>query len=391
MEMAKKRALIVVHSYYLRDTRPRRLATSLTDAGWAVDVVCAREQGEPWSDAAGGVKIHRLPARRQRGGKLRYAFEYVSFTLMAMLRVTGLWLRRRHDAVYVIGVPNFLVFCALVPRLGGARVLLDMRDPLPEFFEAKYRLSETHPLVRGLLAEERISARFASQIVTVHHTMATLYERSVPAAKIGVVMNAPDPRIFVVAADAERDPSDRTMLYAGTVASRYGVDLALRALALLRDEIPALRLHVVGDGDLVPTLRVLAKREGLEDRVRFDGPVPLDAIPRIVQESWLGVQPNRDDPLMRYSLSTKVLEWCLLGLPVVAGETRPLLELFTKDELFFHAPEDLGTMCERIREAHADPVALAERAQRARAAAGRISFETEAAALISLVAGDGRR
>jgi len=203
-------------------------------------------------------------------------------------------------------------------------------------------------------------------------------------------MNAPDPRVFATDEGTRRDPADRTMLYAGTVASRYGVDLAVRALAVLRDEIPALRLRVVGDGDLIPTLRAIAREEGLEDRVRFDGPVPLDAIPRIVRESWMGVQPNRDDPLMRYSLSTKVLEWCLLGLPVVAGETRPLLELFTKDELLFHAPEDLDGMCDRIREADADPDALAERTQRARAAAARINFETEAATLLRLVAGDPR-
>lgn len=385
--MASKRALLVVHSYYLRDTRPRRLATALTDAGWDVDVVCAREEGEQPVETAGDVRLYRLPARRKRGGKIRYVFEYVSFTTMAFLKVTGLWLRRRHGAVYVIGIPNFLVFSALLPRLGGARVLLDMRDPLPEFFEAKYGLSETDPLVRGLLAEERISARFASQVVTVHHTMAKVYERSIPAAKIGVVMNAPDPRVFAVDPGADRDPADRTMLYAGTVASRYGVDLAVRALALLRDEIPALRLRVVGDGDLIPTLHAIAHAEGIEDRVSLDGPVPLDAIPGIVQGSWIGVQPNRDDPLMRYSLSTKVLEWCLLGLPVVAGETRPLLELFTKDDLLFHAPDDLKMMCERIREANADPKALAERAERARAAAGRISYETEAAALLRLVAG----
>ena len=200
--MAPKRALIVVHSYFVRDTRPRRLAATLTDAGWTVDVVCARDEGEARAQTVNGVRIHRLPARRRRGGKGRYAFEYISFTLMALAKVTGLWIRRRHRAIYVLGIPNFLVFSALVPRLAGARVLLDMRDPLPEFFEAKYRLSETDPLVRGLLAEERISARFASQVVTVHHTMATLYERSVPAAKIGVVMNAPDPRVFAVEGNA---------------------------------------------------------------------------------------------------------------------------------------------------------------------------------------------
>src|SRR5215831_8164740 len=105
--MASKRALLVVHSYYLRDTRPRRLATTLTDAGWDVDVVCARDAGESRSQNIGGVRIHRLPARRRRGGRWRYVFEYVTFTFMAFFEVTGLWVRRRHRAIYVVGIPNF--------------------------------------------------------------------------------------------------------------------------------------------------------------------------------------------------------------------------------------------------------------------------------------------
>src|ERR1041384_5085499 len=164
-------------------------------------------------------------------------------------------------------------------------------------------------------------------------------------------------------------------------------DLAVRALGRLRDEIPALRLRIVGDGDLVPALHRIAREEGVADRVAFDGPLPMEAIPKIIQESWIGVQPNRDDPLMRYSLSQKVLEWCLLGLPVVVGETRPLVELFTEDELMFHAPDDLDGMCARIREANADAEALAKRVDKARTAAERISFDHEIATFFRLISG----
>ena len=42
-----RRALVVTHSYYVRDTRPRRAATALAEAGWDVEVLCARDEGEP--------------------------------------------------------------------------------------------------------------------------------------------------------------------------------------------------------------------------------------------------------------------------------------------------------------------------------------------------------
>jgi len=180
------------------------------------------------------------------------------------------------------------------------------------------------------------------------------------------------------------------MLYAGTVASRYGVDLAVRALALLRDEVPGLALRIVGDGDFLATLRVLARDEGVEDKVVFDGPVPLDRIPAIVRTSWIGVQPNRDDVLMRLNLSTKVLEWARLGLPVVVGITPPLAECFTKDENLMCRPGDFDGLCARIREAAADPEALAHRAERARAASARFGFDDQMAAFMRAIDGDER-
>ena len=385
-----RRVLIVVHSYYVRDTRPRRLGAALAAAGWEVDVICARDAGEARRQRVGGVNLTRLPARRRRGSKLRYVLEYVWFTLMALLAVTAAHLRRRYRTVYVVGVPNFLVFAALVPRLLGARVLLDMRDPLPEFFQAKYSMPAEHGLMRLLLAEERVSARFASHVVTVHPSMARLYERSVPASKISIVQNAPDPRLFdLPPSAAARDPADRTMLYTGTIAAHYGVDVAVRALARLHDQVPGLRLRIVSKnvGGELPALQRLVEQLGVADLVAFDEPVPLERIPDIVATAWLGVQPGRDDPLMRYSLSAKILEWCRLGLPVAAGETAPLLEAFPGDELLFHAPGDLDALCACILEAHSDPRSLATRAERAHTAASRVDYRREMDALLEVVEG----
>jgi glycosyltransferase involved in cell wall biosynthesis len=131
----------------------------------------------------------------------------------------------------------------------------------------------------------------------------------------------------------------------------------------------------------------LARAERIEDRVSFEDPVPLDRIPEIVAECWLGVQPSRDDPLMRYSFSTKILEWCRLGLPVVCGATLPVAEAFTSDELYLHPPGDLDAMCERIREADRNGDAVAQRVDRARKAAERFRFEDQAEALIASVEG----
>ena len=374
-----KRAIVVVHSFFLRDSRAYRHAKALVERGWEIDVVCARDTGEPASETHGAIRIRRMPGVRRGGSARRKVVEYASFGLCALVAVTLWWVRRRHRLIYVLGIPNFIVFSALIPRLFGARVLLDMRDPFPEFYLSKYGAHERGGPPRWLLAEERWSARFASHVIAVHPPLAELYTRSVPRERITVVWNAPDPRLFPSGGSVERDPSDRTLLYTGTVTYPYGVDLAVEAVARLRDEIPGIRLRVVGHGEMLAELEELARSLGVSDRVSVEPFVPPSEVAAVVRSAWLGVQPGRDLPVMEHSLSTKILEWCLLGLPVACGRTAPLEEMFGPDGLLFHARGDVDGLCERTLEAHADPEALERRAKGARATVEKLSHEDQTA------------
>jgi glycosyltransferase involved in cell wall biosynthesis len=388
----RRRALFVSHSYYVRDTRPRRLATALADDGWDVDVLCARDEGEPRRERIGAVAVRRLPARRRRGSKFRYVFEYGSFGAMALGTMAEMHARRRYDLVWVLGIPNLLVRAAAVPRLAGARIVLDVRDPMPEFFMSKYGLPADHRLVRALRTEERVSCRYATHVVTVHDAMKDLLLRTgIAPEKISVVMNAPDPRIFAAASGpSTRDPSDRTILFAGTVAARYGVDLLVRAVARVKDEIPGVRLRIVGDGDAVPALQRSARELGISDRVAFDGPVPLDRIPSIVRSCWVGAQPHPDDPLIRLTLPTKVLEWCALGLPVICSRTDALTRTLTDADLNLLTPGDFDDLCTTLLAAHRNPEALAAKAARAKESVRRFDWSHEKRTLLAVADGPVR-
>lgn len=387
----RPRAIVIVHSFFLRDSRALRHATALVERGWEVDVVCARDLGEPARETRGDIRIRRMPGVRRGGSARRKVFEYVTFAACAFFAVSAWWVRRRHRLVYVLGIPNFIVFCALLPRLLGTRVLLDMRDPFPEFYLSKYGAHERGGAPRWLLAEERWSARFASHVLAVHPPLAELYTRSVARERITVVWNAPDPRLLMSASDVARGPSDRTLLYTGTVTYPYGVDLAVEAVARLRDEIPGLRLRVVGHGEMLSGLVELARSLGVSDRVVVESFVPPSEVASVVRSAWLGVQPGRDLPVMEHSLSTKILEWCHLGLPVACGRTSPLEEMFGPDGLLFHDRGDLEGLCERIREAHADPEPLERRAKGARAAVEGLRYDEQIAAFLNVAEVGGGR
>ena len=65
---------------------------------------------------------------------MRYLFEYGMFFCQAAMKVSVLHCRRRYRFVQVNTMPDFLVFAATIPKLLGAKVVLDLHEPAPELF-----------------------------------------------------------------------------------------------------------------------------------------------------------------------------------------------------------------------------------------------------------------
>jgi hypothetical protein len=156
--------------------------------------MCLREPGEPRREERAGLVVRRLPLRHRAGAGLpRLLAEYGAFFAMAAALVTVRHLRRRFDVVQVNSVPDALVFCALGPRLLGARILLDLQEPMPEFFATRFGAGLRHPAVRVIAALEQASIRFAHAAVTVTEQVREAFvRRGAPADKVTVVMDGAD-------------------------------------------------------------------------------------------------------------------------------------------------------------------------------------------------------
>src|SRR5690348_6536518 len=200
---------MVVHSRYpVGEPRVEREARAAVAAGYDVQVVCLGSGGEPPVETRDGVGIVRIPIEHVRGaGARRMLFEYGGFTLAAAARVAALHRRARLDAVYVHAPPDFLILSALLPRLRGAGVVLDIHDLSPDMFEARFAGSSLAAAAeRALRAVELRACRLADRVVTVHEQYRDeLVQHGVPRQKISVVMNSPDERALEHAKAARRD------------------------------------------------------------------------------------------------------------------------------------------------------------------------------------------
>jgi len=122
-----RRLCMVVHGPYpLGEPRVEREALAARAAGWQVEVLATRRAGEAAEEQVDGVLVRRLPIEHRRGAGFAAALrEYVGFTCLATRELArGPW----HEVVHVHAPPDFLIGAAFVPRLRGARVILDIHD-----------------------------------------------------------------------------------------------------------------------------------------------------------------------------------------------------------------------------------------------------------------------
>lgn len=367
---------MIVHARYpVGETRVQREASALVAAGWQVDVICLREEGEASREVVDGVFVRRLPVSRHRGTHLLMQLvEYMTFLILAFGSVGFRHLRRRYTSVQVHNLPDFLVFAALVPKLTRTPVILDLHDLMPEFFAARTGRSENDPLVRLVALQERLACGFADRVVTVTDGWRrTLSQRGVPIEKIHVVMNVADTALFslVEARTTVRD-DEFHLLYHGTFAHRYGVDLLIDAVDRLRSQIPAVRLRLLGDGEFRDAVRRRIDELGVADHVELsDGMLAAEELPGHIAWADVGLVPNRADVFTDGILPTKLLEYVATGTPVVCARTRTVEEYFDDSMLAYFEPGNVEDLCRRVIELYRDPQ------KRADLAAGAAAFNQE--------------
>lgn len=351
------RHCMVVHSHYpIGEPRVERQAKALIQRGYQVDVICLRSDQEKSFERVDGVDIFRLPVQRHRGrGPAIQMLEYMVFFVLAFFRLSLLYLQRRYDSVQIHNLPDFLVFAALVPKIGGARIILDLHDLMPEFFASSFKTGMKNAAVRLLLVQEKLSCWFANHVITVTELWRrSLIGRGVAAEKVSVVMNVADDAIFqrlvIPVTGDEEKPNDRfNLIYHGTLAHRYGIDLLIEALAKVHPQIPNIHLVIHGRGEFIEELRRQAQVLNIESLITFSTHyLPMTDIPRIIQQADLGIVPYRRDIFTDGILPTKLMEYVALGVPVLAADTPIIRQYFSETMVQYFQPGDANDLARNI-------------------------------------------
>ena len=370
--MPKRHCMIVLARYPLGETRVQREAEALINHGYEVDVICARFSGEVTVGHHRNVRIYReeyrFPVRLTRkGGAVRDFLIYLTFFMSAAIRLTRLHRQQPYDTIQVHNLPDFLVFSALIPKLGGVPIILDLHDLMPEFYAGRFGQDGNSLLARLIRWQERLACRFVDHVITVsEHWRQTLIKRGVPADKCSVVMNVADENIFRWSeASQPRSPGEDRfrLIYHGAIVYRYGLDLVLRAIDQVRHDIPKIHFTVVGRGDYRPTLIQMTQELGLNSHVTIDQLYLAEELPEIIRAADVGIVPYRNDIFTDGLLPTKLMEYAALGLPAIAARTTAIEAYFRDTMVEFFEPDDVDDLARCIRMLNKSPERLADLAQ----------------------------
>ncbi len=361
--MEPQRILMLTHSVYARDIRVRRYAEYLIQDGYLVDIICLASEDETRQSKDHRISVYPLPMTRRRREKLGHLVDWgMSFFFMFWI-VNKLSFKHRYDLIHVHNMPDVLVFCAFFQRLRGVPVILNIHDAMPELTQSKLGIGPDHLIVKVQRALEKLSVRFSNHVVTATETFKnSLLKRGIPGNKITVITNFPDERLFN-SRKALRTRNDKDgqfiLLYVGTVAFRYGLQIAVSALPTLREKIPGIKLQVFtkirGEGKALTDCIQLSINLGVQDIFEVNDPVPLEKMPFIMANADIGIYPALKDCHMDNALSLKIPEMVNMELPIVASRLAVLEHLYGNDSIAFAESGNVDEFSMKIIELYEDP------------------------------------
>jgi glycosyltransferase involved in cell wall biosynthesis len=201
--------------------------------------------------------------------------------------------------------------------------VFDHHDLVPELFASRFpgRRPILDRLVRTV---ERLTFASADAVISTNESYRRVaIERGKMAPEnVQVVRSAPDLSRFL---RQQPDPSLRRgkahlLAYLGVMGAQDGVDYALRAVQLLRDELGRDDFHCVfmGAGDALEELQLLSEQLGVSDIVEFSGWAGDDVIQPYLSTADVCLSPDPLTPFNDASTMNKIVEYMAMGRPIVS-------------------------------------------------------------------------
>lgn len=381
----KDKILMIAYTNYPTDPRVIREAEALVLAGYDVDFLALKREGDPNTEIINGVNVIHLNQLRYRGeSNLQYLLSYLLFFFKVLAYSFKTLFSKNYKVVHVNNMPDFMVFAAIMFKLKGAKLVLDIHDPMPSTYRTKFGLSKKSLLYKIILYQERVSAWFSDKILTVHDLIKyeVLKNDGIDISKIEVVANFADEKKFKFNNNYKIDDTINFVFH-GTIAERFGFERLLEEIYLIKDK--KFTLTFIGEGDYSKKLRDQILKYKFEN-VYFDNKFyAVDELYEILQRFHVGLVSYYISPATDYMLPLKFLEYFSMGIPALCVRNKAISYYFEDDDAFFFDLEKKGNLSKLIINLLNNKTSLLEKHNRIKERRKKFLWSNEAQKYITLI------
>jgi glycosyltransferase involved in cell wall biosynthesis len=264
-----------------------------------------------------------------------------------------------------------------VPRLLGAKVILDLHEFTPELLMLRKNLSPNSLFIRLSRFVERISIWFADELITIHEGVVELIGKR-NKREMTEIINGIEENEY---AGFERIKTGNfNIVYNGTINDTINLEDTIYALAKVREKIPAeefssVKFNIYGSGPMLGLILEETKKYGLEDTVIYHGRVPYSRMVEELKKMDVSVQPLHRVFATDMSYPIKIPEMVKMRIPVIISRLDTMLRYYGEECFFYFEGGNTDEFAGRILEVKNNPELAAQKSEAALAAYEKISWE----------------
>lgn len=361
--------LIITQYFWPEDFRINDLARGLSERGHAITVLTgvpnypegryyegygpAKKNRQRYE----GIDVYRVPLiPRGDGGRIRLAFNYLSYALCASLFVPY-FLGKKIDLIFVfepspitVGLP-----AVVLRKLGSIPLMFWVQDLWPDSIVAagSVRSPALMAMVERLV---RLIYRSCDTILIASRAFRDKVRQF--GVQAGRIEYFPQSSEELYCSDDTRTadrvarlmPDGFKIMFAGNIGAAQDFATILGAAELLRSQ-GAIHWVIVGDGRMRKWVESEVRKRGLSGTVHLLGRHPVEAMPQFYAHADVMLVTLKREPLFALTVPAKVQSYMACGKPILAAVDGEVGNILRESASGVSCPAE-------------DPSALAEAAKR---------------------------
>ncbi len=316
---------MILDKVFPPDPRVENEAIELIKNGHEVFLFCLTYEGEQQEEI-----INQIYVKRYQSNKLEYKLSALAYTvpfysLLMKNKITDFLFKNKIEAIHIHDI-RIAEAAFLANKKEQLPVVLDLHDNMPEVmkfyphlqkFPGKYIISP-----KKWKRREEAFIKKANKVITVSQEFVNeVVERTkITKNKVVLVPNTIRKSFYdsfeLNTAIIKKYKDNFVILYLGDTHVRRGLLTAIKAVVKLKEQIPTIKLVIVGKNTTDYILKAEVERLQITDFVDFEGWQNVSLFPSYIEVSNICISPLRRNIQHDVAYANKLFQYMSLSKPL---------------------------------------------------------------------------